>query len=179
MFVQKGLLAACSAFDNPGSWTHYQVRCNFCFECVRSGMWLEELRSLHVSSSHEWKTGPRTSLILRHASGKFAMANLPKTLWKLFNGELCPFCFLRQCTRIRICLFICEFLQVLQRKRTTWLMMASLAQLVEHALRKRMVVGSIPTGGCDHSAESAPWGAHGAGAEEERGGGGRREEGGT
>ena len=25
---------------------------------------------------------------------------------------------------------------------------ASLAQLVEHALRKRMVVGSIPTGGC-------------------------------
>ena len=25
--------------------------------------------------------------------------------------------------------------------------MASLAQLVEHALRKRMVVGSIPTGG--------------------------------
>ena len=25
---------------------------------------------------------------------------------------------------------------------------ASLAQLVEHALRKRMVVGLIPTGGC-------------------------------
>ena len=25
---------------------------------------------------------------------------------------------------------------------------ASLAQLAEHALRKRMVVGSIPTGGC-------------------------------
>ena len=25
---------------------------------------------------------------------------------------------------------------------------ASIAQLVEHALRKRMVVGSIPTGGC-------------------------------
>ena len=27
--------------------------------------------------------------------------------------------------------------------------MASIAQLAEHALRKRMVVGSIPTGGSD------------------------------
>ena len=37
--------------------------------------------------------------------------------------------------------------------------LASIAQLVEHALRKRMVVGSIPTGGfaklcCERSADS-------------------------
>ena len=34
-------------------------------------------------------------------------------------------------------------------------MSASLAQLVEHALRKRMVVGSIPTGGFIHNSKRA------------------------
>ena len=37
--------------------------------------------------------------------------------------------------------------KVLPFKRNPSQVMASLAQLVEHALRKRMVVGSIPTGG--------------------------------
>ena len=34
---------------------------------------------------------------------------------------------------------------------------ASLAQLVEHALRKRTVVGSIPTGGSPYDDDSMRW----------------------
>ena len=37
------------------------------------------------------------------------------------------------------------------------LTVASLAQLAEHALRKRMVVGSIPTGGFEHVCGNSSW----------------------
>ena len=42
-----------------------------------------------------------------------------------------------------------ELLSLLQACAAAFAAVASLAQLAEHALRKRMVVGSIPTRGLD------------------------------